>query len=357
MALQKQKLKKRAATVTLNDSSTATSANERQSENELLNSQMVSILKQNAELVKSQQFLSNCFEEMKTQMNSYFDENNKLKTELSSLTKKHSILSAEVNGLKAKFNAEEQKNLNSNVLIRGINADEDALTVVKNVAELANVEIKQGDVVSARQIHSKTKESCVMVQFAGDTKKRDFVKASKAKRLNTQMYGYTGEARPIYVDEQLTRESFLLFKRAKNLKKFGVKFVWIANGNILAREAPNEAVIHIKTMDQITEMEHAITIRDKQVKSEVKRNKREERTATNDNDTGRTHTDERAHKSVSTQLNIAKKTRKGMQQKHTTDGVATRNEKTSTIRMNTAKRNDIHKQTAITVSDDEFVDA
>lgn len=292
-------------------------------------------------------------------MNSYIDENNKLKTELSSLTKKHSILSAEVNGLKAKFNAEEQKNMNSNVLIRGINADEDALSVVTNVAELANIEIKQGDVVTARRIHSKTKESCVMVQFAVDTKKRDVVKASKAKRLNTQMYGYTGEARPIYVDEQLTRESFLLFKRAKNLKKYGVKFVWIANGNILAREAPNEAVIHIKTMDQITEMEHAIMIRDKQVKNEVKRNKREERTATNDNDTGRTlaHSNERAHRCESTQLSIAKKKRKGAEKIHTTEGVATHNETTSTVRMNTAKRNDMHKQTAITVSDDEFVDA
>lgn len=40
------------------------------------------------------------------------------------------------------------------------------------------------------------------------------------------MYGYAGEARPIYVDEQLTKDTFLLLKYTKRLKKVGVNYVW-----------------------------------------------------------------------------------------------------------------------------------
>lgn len=70
------------------------------------------------------------------------------------------------------------------------------------------------------------------------------------------MYGYAGEPQPIYVDTQITRESFLLFKLAKNLKKIGVKFVWLSlDGDILVREKPNAPIISIKNAAQISEIE------------------------------------------------------------------------------------------------------
>lgn len=39
------------------------------------------------------------------------------------------------------------------------------------------------------------------------------------------MYGYDGAAMPIYVEDQLTKETFYLFEETKKLKKIGVPFV------------------------------------------------------------------------------------------------------------------------------------
>lgn len=107
-----------------------------------------------------------------------------------------------------------------------------------------------------------------MVKFKNETKRHEFVRAAKGKKISTAMYGYGGDARPIFVDPQLTRESFALFKHAKKLKKIGVAFIWISiNGEILIREKPNTAIVNIKTAAQVDEIEREIILRSQSNKS------------------------------------------------------------------------------------------
>lgn len=344
MPPQKQKTRKRTATCNTSTEQTASSTNKRNGESEQgEHNQLSAVMKQNAELIKSQQFLSNSFDEFKNHLKRNAEKNEKLKCEVSALTKKCSELSAEVKELKTKLNVGEQKTINNNVIIRGVGGDENALAAVMHVAELAEVKIKDTDILSVRQIHNKNKDSCVLVQFADDNKKRDSVKASKAKKINTQMYGYQGELKPIYVDEQLTRDSLLLFKRAKNLKKFGIKFVWISNGRILVRETTNGTVVNINSIEQVNEIEQSIMARDTQTKNEAKKKnnkqrKVEERAATNDNGKEK---EERATTSTA-ENNDGARTH--------TNTIASKNESKRTNKA-------IPKQQAITLSDDEFVDA
>lgn len=101
-----------------------------------------------------------------------------------------------------------------------------------------------------------------MVKFNNVEKKNEFVRAAKSKKISTVMYGYGGEPLPIYVDPQLTRDSFTLFKYAKKLKKVGIAFVWIsANGEILVREKPTSNIINIKTTAQIDAIERECILR------------------------------------------------------------------------------------------------
>lgn len=345
---------------------------------------------------------------MKGQLKQCIDDNDKLKHEMSALTKKYTAISAELREQKLKLNAGEQEKINSNVLIRGVNGEENALTVVSNIAEIAEIQLNEGDVLSARQIHSQKKDPCVLVQFAMGDKKRDFVKASKTKKINTQMYGYDGDMKPIYVDEQLTSESFQLFKRTKNLKKFGVKFVWISNGNILVRESPNSAVINIKSMEQVKDIEYTIMAKDEQTKNDAKKKKKttgkKESATTNDKGTESTettstnivaiahtkHTNENANNenrdkearmaanensksSTRTHTNSSESTRSRLTKKTKTNNeresgnekcvtrTSTKQNKSDNSRWNVAthnhKPNSMQKQPAITLSDDEFVDA
>lgn len=75
------------------------------------------------------------------------------------------------------------------------------------------------------------------------------------------MYGYAGESKPIYVDEQLTRQTFLLFKQAKNLKKVGCTYVWISNGDIMARVNSTSPFIKITQNHQVDELEKALILK------------------------------------------------------------------------------------------------
>lgn len=233
------------------------------------------------------------------------------------------------------------------MLIRGVPGDENAQTAIMNVAMLAEVKINDTDILSVHQLHNKNKDPCVLVQFADDNKKREFVKSAKARKINTQMYGYSGDAKPIYVDEQLTKESFLLFKRAKNLKKLGVKFVWISNGNILVRETPNDSVVQIKSIEQVNEIEQAIMMRNTKKQNEAKKkNKNNTESSANGNEADRMGPSAETKK---------KKNKETVATNGVDAGAVGRT--TTNKNSNVTERKTTQKQKAITVFDDEFVDA
>lgn len=174
------------------------------------------------EVKESQNFLSNKYDGLLTELKKLTEINNRQKQEISALTSKCKKLSTDVENLKATVNAHEQKKILNNVVIRGINADENATAAVLNIAQLVNVDISVGDIEYARQISNRNKATSNLVAFKSREKKGEFIKASKSKRISTQMYGYGDESLPIYVDDQLTKETFLLFKETKQLKKLAL---------------------------------------------------------------------------------------------------------------------------------------
>lgn len=95
------------------------------------------------------------------------------------------------------------------------------------------------------------------------------------------MYGYGGESLPIYVDDQLTKETFLLFKETKQLKKIGIAFVWLSNGNILVRETSDSQITRIESFTQLKEFEQSLLLK--------KQTKDKSQNQTRDNITGHSH--------------------------------------------------------------------
>lgn len=219
------------------------------------------LTRQYNEVMQSQQFISTQYDELLKDMKRVTEQNLVLRRELTAVIKKCDTLTKEANEIKAKLNFNEQEKLNMNVLIRGISTNEDAHEATKKIAHIADVDMNDVDIQAAKQIKYADKEPVIMVKFNNAEKKRQFVKAAKAKRISTQTYGYSGEPRPIYVDEQLTSESFQLFKSTKKLKKIGVRFVWIADGKILVREHENSTIYNIKTLSQLLELEKEIILR------------------------------------------------------------------------------------------------
>lgn len=223
--------------------------------------QLTDLTKQNADVVKSQQYLSDNYDKLIEQITACNEANKQLSGELSSLTTKYALLSEELKQLKGRTNANEQTNLASNVLIRGVSDDDDPLASVQKIADLIEMTDQIGDKTKAKRITYEGKHTVIYVTFADNDVKRKFVRAAKAKRISTQMFGYDGEPKPIYVDEQVTKDTFMLFLYAKKLKKIGCKFVWLSNGRVLTRINEESEFVQITQRSQVDEIETKLLLK------------------------------------------------------------------------------------------------
>lgn len=217
-----------------------------------------SLKKQCTDISKSQQYLSDSHDNFIAQLKKCTDENKHMRNEITSLTTKCSLLSKELEQVKAQVNSHEQAKLSSNVLIRGIRLADDPQAAVHKIAALIEMQQELSKDITVKRITYPKRDPVLVVSFTDEQLKRKFVKEAKKKRISTQMFGYEGADKPVYVDEQLTRETFLLFKHAKELKTKGCKFVWIANGDIMIRTDESAPYIKITNKHQIDKIEKSL---------------------------------------------------------------------------------------------------
>lgn len=216
------------------------------------------ITSQLQDLAKSQEFLSSKYDELIDTVKEFSRSNKKIKQEIETVKKRNIDMNLELSQLKAKVNAMEQHALNNNVVIRGIGKGNDPAQMVQKIADAIGVKIV-GNVQSHEVLIANNQ--VIIAKFADLTSKIDFIKTAKKKKINTRTMGFDDESNPIYVDEQLTKDTYKLFARAKQLKKIGIKYIWVANGQILIRETDEAKVTKILSECQVTELEkrHALT--------------------------------------------------------------------------------------------------
>lgn len=199
------------------------------------------------------------------------EENKTMKQELAKVKKQNRTMRTELDEIKSKMNLIDQKKVASNVIVRGATGDGNPIEVMCHLASIVGIELQNDDFVFAKR--SENKQDSMTVRFKSDSKKVEFVKAAKKKRLSTKMCDYEGEDKPIYVDEQLTQGTYELLAQAKALKKVGMKYVWTSNGNILCREKDDSHVIKISSAAQIQSIEKKMMSSNKKKKQKGKQSK------------------------------------------------------------------------------------
>lgn len=257
-----------------------------------LTKQVNDCTKQQKDLSSSQQFISSQYDDIMDKLRGLTKSNREMRNELNSVVKKCRQQTVEIEQLKTKLKAHEQEKINNNVVIRGISVNDDARTSYKKVAVIAGVKVEDNEISSVRHIQPANKPPAIVVSFNENGKKSEFVKSAKQKRISSTQIGYSGDAYPIFVDHQLTTESFNLFLKAK---KIGVSFVWIANGNILLREKVGKQAIKITSTSQLKLIEKELLLRTKKTISDTQRNGRAQHTEATTSNTN-TPENERADK-------------------------------------------------------------
>lgn len=223
--------------------------------------------KQLKDLTKSQEFVSAKHDDVIEQLKLLREENKSVRQEIATLKKQQHQMRSDIDQLKAKLNIFEQQKTGDKVIVRGVKKEEDATEAVKKIAAIIDVNLDANDIIFANQITAEKKTPTITAKFSSQQKKNEFVKAAKKKRLSTQMYGYDGECKPIFVDEQLTKYTYSLFAQAKELKKVGIKYVWVSNGDVLYKQSDDSQTKRISSSMQINDIEKAIMLSKKKATS------------------------------------------------------------------------------------------
>nr|CAH7754778.1 unnamed protein product [Callosobruchus chinensis] len=162
------------------------------------------------ELRRSVEFISEKYEEEKKR-------NKVVSDMLVEITKDNETLKQEVNRLKNVLQVRENDKIKNNITFTGlINKEEEKVTTNEKLNTVFNT--------------------------------LNILKARSAKgKITSRNCGLGDSTTPIYVDEELTKETYALFKKAKQLlREKGYKYVWHREGRILARIADGNNVIWVK---------------------------------------------------------------------------------------------------------------
>lgn len=128
----------------------------------------------------------------------------------------------------------------------GINVPHLVVPKVEKVLKHVCPNLKRSDIVI--KLANTRKENCpVIVEFKNKDDKKAFLEERKNKgKITAANCGLQGENTAIYFNEDLSPEERSLFRKARELKEKGFKYVWAKNGNVLVRQSDDSAIIRIK---------------------------------------------------------------------------------------------------------------
>lgn len=205
------------------------------------------------ELKNSITFNGNLMEQMKENIKTISNENKSLKKEQQQLKGRISELEKEVvymkNSRKSDNNDNNEKS--KNIVIVGLNGDDNASRDVKNVFATLKLDVDPSE-YNVKPLPSQQMRKPVLVSFSKMEIKDRIMAQRKTTTLDVNKCGITAEAnRRIFINQDLPKYVRELFKKALELRNAGYKYVWCKEENILVRRADGEPVTQIVTSAQV----------------------------------------------------------------------------------------------------------
>lgn len=203
------------------------------------------------DLKKDLQFYADQYEIQKKKNAEFTGEIEKLKCENNKLGMEMARLRGQQD-----FQGLEQRA--SNLILVGINS---SIEEVKNrPAELKQKTEKvlkyvvpnlPMDRVTIKILSQFRDNSPIMVTLNSADLRESILEGRRNKgHITNDKCGLTGN-NPIFINEDMTRETRELYREARLLRNKGIKYVWAKNGKIFVRKGDNQKAIHIKSHEDI----------------------------------------------------------------------------------------------------------
>ena len=191
---------------------------------------------QNNDIIKSMDFISKQYEEIKDKM---------IKLE----TEKQSHL-AYIQTLEMKLENLERSQKHTSVEIRNVpvqnnETKNDLLALVKNIGAATSVNIEDNQIRDVFRLNQKKGgNKAIIADFSSVPIKEKILASVKTynrnhttNKLNTSHLNLNGEPKPVYISECLTQKARKIFHLARDFSNNnGYKFCWTAHGKIFLRK-------------------------------------------------------------------------------------------------------------------------
>ncbi|XP_016656322.1 uncharacterized protein LOC107882464 [Acyrthosiphon pisum] len=168
-------------------------------------------------------------------------------------------MKTQINTLENKIEFLERRLIANEIVIDGVpeNKLENCYEIMKTIGTQLNVKITDPMLNDCYRIGraEKNRTRRIVVGFTNRQDKAKILDSRKIIRnLSTKKIGMEIDV-PIYIRENLTPKSNILFKEARDLRKqFGFQFVWIKNGLIFLRKNELEKIIHVANEEVIQKL-------------------------------------------------------------------------------------------------------
>ncbi|CAG9771551.1 unnamed protein product [Ceutorhynchus assimilis] len=207
--------------------------------------------KEMRECRKSVDFISQMYEEEKKRTKA-------LSVMVNEISRENRTLKEEVEKLKSVRNKEENKKLDKNLCITGLISDESDKENLQNklhsLFQALEVTVPESEYKVLENIETRNGMKTV-ISLENKDKKYVILKArAKKGKITTSSVGVGDENTPIYINEDMSKDTYTLFKKAKELKNVDYKHVWHRDGKILARKNDNDKPVHIKNEAMLDEL-------------------------------------------------------------------------------------------------------
>lgn len=224
------------------------------------------------EIQKSQQFISEMFEELKENNKKLNEDNEKLRKELSATINEQQKQKILIQKLEYEFDKINQKECENNLVITGIPSCKieplDFLQKMfnylkvkfdqNNIQHIKLIEVKANSKENIVEKHEQSKKQIIFVSFKSpEIKKQLMDKKRELKVIFFEQLGFQDATKSqIFLRDHLTVYQMNLYQQAAKIKsKYLFEYLWFKNGNIHLRKESNSKVFIIKTKNDLEKLE------------------------------------------------------------------------------------------------------
>lgn len=216
----------------------------------VVTNQMSTIQESLDEVRKSQEFISKQYDEIKIKFDKLikdFDGLNKAVSENSLYTKK---LETELEELRRRTNKLEQEQLANSLIITGVKEDknEDLKGIFMNLMDHLKLPGLKTTFMNAYRL----KSGPIIVDLIHKSFRNMILNAKKGKKLNNHDIGLTNQSKKeFFVNERSTSETIAIYKKARELKELGFKFIWTKFGSVFIKKNEKCQPRKFESLDEI----------------------------------------------------------------------------------------------------------